>query len=72
MDSVVKNLRCASLRCALQRCVTQNWLEIAVPSPFFKKVIGTAISGLSIRSCWVYMLNLLAFLAPKGLKLQKC
>ena len=34
--------------------ITQNWLETAVPSPFFfKKMIGTAVSGLSIGSFWV-------------------
>ena len=31
--------------------MTQNWLEIAVPSPFSKKVTGTVISGLSLGSC---------------------
>ena len=33
--------------------ITQNWLEIAVPSPFFQKSDWTAVSGLSIGSFWV-------------------
>ena len=33
--------------------ITPNWLETAVPNPFSKKVIGTAVSGLSMGSYWV-------------------
>ena len=52
--------------------MTPNWLETAIPSPFSKKVIGTAISGLCLGSfgfkcemCW-------PFWPQKRFKLQIC
>ena len=58
-------LICPVSVCSRSIEITQNWLETAVPSPFFKKVIGTAVSGLYIGSFWVDMLTLLVFLAPQ-------
>ena len=47
--------------------ITKIGLRLQSQALFVKKMIGTAVSGLSIGSFWVWMFDLLAFLASKKL-----